>query len=334
MQIIQKLIKSTAFPAFILVVVMVIINIRITKGFLSGVYINSFFSANAPLICLAIGISMVIITGGIDLSVGGLICLCNVTMVSLFGNGWSVSAVVLIGMMIAAGGGVLNGMLVAIFRINPMMATFSTQSMFAGLALWVMDIPGGRVPTAFAGWFAKRVFGVMPMSLIVILLLILLVFLLMKTPLGVRLYAIGFSEEKAYISGIRVVHIKFFAYTFSGIAAGIAAICYTARTGGGDPTAAMTLTLSSIAACVIGGLSLAGGKGTFIGGLWGALFLQMIISIILSMRIQTMTQDLVRGLIIFAGIAGTIIVFDRKLTKGKKRIGGEGAESDKVVVQQ
>ena len=98
-------------------------------------------------------------------------------------------------------------------------------------------------------------------------------------------------------------------------AAGVAAICYTARTGGGDPTAALTLTLNCIAACVIGGLSLAGGKGTCVGGLWGALFLQMIISTILSARIPTMAQDLVEGLIIFVGIAGTIVAFSNSLRK-------------------
>lgn len=308
----NKLLKSTSMPAFLLALVMIIINIFITKGFLTTSYINSFFSANAPLLCLAIGISMVIITGGIDLSVGAIICLCNVTMVTLFGEDWDIGTVVLICILMATAMGAINGLLVAVLRINPMMATFATQSAFAGLALWVMDIPGGYAPIAFCKWFSTKVFGVIPMSLIVVLALLALVLIIMRTPIGVKLYAIGNNEEKAYISGIRVAPIKFFAYTFSGFAAGIAAICYTARTGGGDPTAALTLTLNSVAACVIGGLSLAGGKGTCVGGVWGAMFLQMIISIILAARIPTMAQNLVEGLIIFVGIAGTIVAFGNK----------------------
>lgn len=233
----------------------------------------------------------------------------------LLGNTISIPVVLLIGIAMAIAMGAINGVLVSVMRINPMMTTFATQSMYAGLALWIMKIPGGSAPIKLTKWFATRVLGYIPMSLIVVLALLALVLIIMRTPIGVKMYAIGNNEEKAYISGIRVVPIKFFAYVFSGFAAGVAAICYTARTGGGDPTAALTLTLNCIAACVIGGLSLAGGKGTCVGGLWGALFLQMIISTILSARIPTMAQDLVEGLIIFVGIAGTIVAFSNSLRK-------------------
>lgn len=308
----NRLLKSTSMPAFLLALVMIIINIFITKGFLTVSYLNSFFSANATLICLSVGISMVIITGGIDLSVGAIICLCNVTMVTLFGDGWSIGSTVAVCLLMATAMGALNGLLVAVLRVTPMMATFATQSAFAGLALWVMNIPGGYAPSAFCKWFSSKVFDVIPMSLIVVLSLLALVLLIMRTPIGVKLYAIGNNEEKAYTSGVRVTSIKFFAYTFSGFAAGIASVCYTARTGGGDPTAGLTLTLNSVAACVIGGLSLAGGKGTCVGSVWGAMFLQMIISVILAARIPTMAQNLVQGLIIFVGIAGTIVAFSGK----------------------
>ncbi len=318
MGLLKKYIKSTSFPAFVLFLIVTIINICITPGFLSGLYINSFLAANAPLICIALGTSMVIICGGIDLSVGAIICLCNVTMVSLFKAGWGIPETIALCLVMSCAMGALNGLLVAVFRINPMMATFASQSMFAGLALWVMNKPGGSTPAALTKWFATRVLDFLPMSLIVVLALLLLVLVIMKTSVGVKLYAIGNNEEKAYISGARVTRIKFFVYTFSGFAAGIAALCYTARTGGGDPTAAMTLTLSSIAVSVIGGISLTGGKGTFVGSLWGALFLQMIISIILSLRIPTMAKDLVEGLIIFVGIAGTLVIFGRETRKKVK----------------
>lgn len=315
----NKALRSPSLPAFLLALVMIVLNIFITTGFLTGSYINSFFSANATLLCLSIGISMVIITGGIDLSVGAIICLCNVTMVTLFGKGWSIASALALCMVMATAMGAINGILVAVLRINPMMATFATQSAFAGLALWVMRIPGGSSPSSFVKWFASRVFGVIPMSLVVVLALLALVLILMRTPIGLKLYAIGNNEEKAFISGIRVVSMKFFAYTFSGFAAGIASICYTARTGGGDPTAGLTLTLNSVAACVIGGLSLAGGTGTAVGGVWGAIFLQMIISTILAARIPTMAQNLVQGLIIFVGIAGTIVAFGSKGWRSAKR---------------
>lgn len=86
----KRVLRSTSLPAFLLFLIMAILNICITTGFLSKSYINSFFGANAPLICLAIGVSMVLITGGIDLSVGAIICLCNVTMITLFGKGFGV----------------------------------------------------------------------------------------------------------------------------------------------------------------------------------------------------------------------------------------------------
>ena len=312
MGFLRRYIKSTSFPGFVLFLILTIVNIYVTKGFLNGSYLNSFFAANAALICLAFGVSIVIIAGGIDLSIGAIICLCNVTMISLFGAHWSIPATLVLCIVMSSAMGALNGLLVAIFRTNPIMATFATQSIFSGLALWVRDIPGGSAPRALCEWFGIRVFGFIPMSVIVLLALMIVVLVIMKTPMGIRMYAIGNNEEKAYISGVRVTRIKFLTYTFSGFAAGIAAICYTAYTGGGDPTAPMTLTLSTIAVCVIGGISLTGGKGSFIGCLWGALFLQMIISIVLSLRIPTMTTDLVHGLIIFVGIAGTLAIFGRE----------------------
>jgi ribose transport system permease protein len=315
MGFIKQSIRSTSFPAFVLFLILMIINIIITPGFLSTSYLNNFFAANAPLVCLALGGSVVIISGGIDLSVGAIICLCNVTMVTLFGKGFGIPETIAICILMSIGMGALNGLLIAVIRINPMMTTFATQSMFAGLALWVMSKPGGSSPKELTRWFATKVLDFIPMSLIVMLAVLVLILLMMRTPIGMKLYAIGNSEEKAYISGVRVAHIKFFIYTLSGFVAGVAAICYTGRTGGGDPTAAMTMTLSFIAACVIGGISLTGGKGSFVGSFWGALFLQMIISIILSMRVPTMAKDLVEGLIIFVGVAGTAIVFGREHRK-------------------
>jgi ribose transport system permease protein len=239
-------------------------------------------------------------------------------MVTLFKNGWSIPLVIAVCVVMSLIMGFLNGLLVVLFRINSMMATFATQSIFAGLALTVMKKPGGSIPQGLYKWFAARVFGFFPMALIVVTALVLLVLVILGTPLGIQLYAIGNNEEKAYISGVRVSYVRCFAHVFSGFSAGIAAICYTAYTGGGDPTAAMTLTLSCIAVCVIGGLSLNGGKGSFIGVLWGALFLQMIISIILSARIPTKTQDLVRGLILLVGIAGTLMVFGPETTRKER----------------
>lgn len=312
MKLLKRTINSTSFPAFVLFLILVILNGFITAGFFTPSFINGFFAANSALICIALGVSMVIITGGIDLSTGAIVCFCNVTMVTLFEKGWKIAPTLALILLLSAAAGALNGLLVSVFRINAMMATFGTQSMFAGLALWIRDIPGGSAPAELCRWFSGRVLGIIPVSLIVILAVLAVILLIMKTKVGLSLYAIGSSEERAFVSGIPVVKMKFLAYTVCGVCAGMAAICYTARTGGGDPTAGLTLTLNSIAACVIGGLSLSGGKGSAVGGLWGAFFLQLIITTVLALRISTMVQDLVTGLIILLGMVGTIIAFSRK----------------------
>ncbi len=303
--------KSPSFPAFVLFIILFILNCFITKGFTSHSFINSFFASNVPLICIAIGSAGVIISGGIDLSVGAIITLINVVMISLFGAGWGIAPVILVSLLLAAGMGALNGLMVGILRVNPLMATFASQSIFAGIALWIMSIPGGSSPVALAKWYNGNLFGI-PASLIVMLIVLAASIVLLKSRIGIKLYAIGNNEEKAFVSGVNVSRIKFMVYTFSGIASGVAAIALTARIGGGDPTVALPMTLTCIAACVIGGLDLAGGKGTSVGGIWGAMFLQLIITTIFSTGVSTFRQDLVKGLIIFAGIAGTIIVSNSK----------------------
>lgn len=310
--------RSPSFPAFVLLAILFIVNIFITSGFLGASYLSGFFASNAPLICIAIGASLVIITAGIDLSAGAIITLTNVIMVTMFGAGWGLAPTIIICLLLAVGMGALNGVLVGILRVNSLMATFATQSTFAGIALWIMAIPGGSIPPALSKWYNSAIAGI-PVSVWMIVIVFAAAMIILKSPIGTKLYAIGKNEEKAYISGMHVSRIKFMAYTFSGLTAGVAALCMTARIGGGDPTVALSIQLTCIASCVIGGVDLAGGKGSCFGPIWGAMSLILVIVTVFSAGVTVYQQSLVSGIITLAAIVGTVAISTVRSNKKQLR---------------
>jgi ribose transport system permease protein len=251
---------------------------------------------------------MPIISGGIDLSLGSTISLVNVIIVWLCAHGIPVFEAVMIGAGVGIITGLFNGVLIGVLRINPLLATFSSASVFAGLALWIQANPGGTIPGALNTWYNTNVFGFLPMTVLLILVPLGLFLILNATPFGTKLYALGKNENKAYASAINVTAMKICIYTFSGFAAGIAGVAMSASISAGDPNCGAALSLSAIAAAVIGGISLDGGKGDVLGTTFGAMFLSMLISTVVLANINSFAQSLVNGIImLFALIIAVYI---------------------------
>ena len=220
--------------------------------------------------------------------------------------------------------GMFNGFIVGVMRINPLLATFATSTAFAGIALWILPYPGGYIDFSFGDWYLGNMFGFIPTPVILIGILVILWILVMKLPMGLHIYALGKDVKKAYASGINVAALRFFVHTFAGLAAGIAGICISANICAGSPTVGSTMSMNSIAAAVIGGVSLNGGIGGIWGGIFGASFLSILISIVVSANLSSVVQSFIQGLILLIGVTVSIAAADKELkTKIKRAIGGK-----------
>ncbi len=319
----KKIVSWSAFPSLLLFLIFLGINGMVT-GNLSSSFFHSFISTNAGAICVAIGVSATILVAGTDISLGSIVSLVNVVIVTLCERGFSVPQAVMAGLGSAILCGMFNGFIIGVMRVNPLLTTFATSTAFAGIALWILPYPGGYIDFSFGDWYLGNMLGVIPTPVAMILILIVIWMIVMKLPVGLHIYALGKDVKKAYASGVNVAAIRFFVHTFAGLAAGIAGICISANICAGSPTVGSAMSMNSIAAAVIGGVSLNGGYGGIWGGIFGALFLSILTSIVVSANLSSVVQSFIQGLILLIGVTFSIVAADKdiRLKIQKKMKGG------------
>ncbi len=264
-------------------------------------------NSGMTLVIAGFGQTIVILTGGIDLSIGPLISLTN-SVASRIGDpdaprsSMSLAAAAALG--IGALGGLINGVLVAYGRLQPIIVTLATASIYGGIALAIRPDPGGTIPFEYTDLLTGLFWGdQVPRSLVVLAALVVTWSLFRRTRLCTRIYAVGSSEGAAYMSGVDVARAKVWAYTISGLSAGMAGLFYTAQTATGNALAGNVYTLNAIAAVVLGGASLAGGSGSFIGTVAGAYVIAIIPTVLFFYDVSTFYQQFFQGLILLASVS-------------------------------
>ncbi len=263
-----------------------------------------------PLVFAAIAQTVVVVTRGLDLSVGGVIDLTNaIAAIALPQSGAGMIGVSLLVLGVGAACGVLNGVLVAIGRLQPILVTLATLSIFQGLAIRVLPQPGGAVPAAYTNVLANPNW---PFSLLYLVLAALLWMLFRRTRLGVSVYAVGNDETAAESNGIRVRRSKILAYGLGGVLAAGGGLFLAATSTAGDATTGNSYTLTSIVAVVLGGVNLFGGRGSAIGGMLGAFVITMIVNILFFAHIDPLFQAFYEGLflviaVVLAGGVGRLM---------------------------
>lgn len=266
---------------------------------------------------LAAGMTLVIITAGIDLSVGSVLGF-SATFFSLLllGYGWPAWQAALAAMAAAGLMGMASGLVISAFRIQPFVATLGMMLIARGAAKFIsggIKVQPGAKPwyavqssaaTPFFDWMTSptRLLGLRPITILFMLAVLVLWIVVRFTRFGRHLYAIGGNEEAARLSGIRVGAVKTMAYVICGLTAGLAGICNSCRMTLGDPEAGFTYELDAIAAVVIGGTSLSGGRGGMFFTFLGTLIIAYI-SKILSLRgVPEATRLMIRGALIVTAV--------------------------------
>jgi ribose transport system permease protein len=305
----RKLLSWTALPALTLLAAFAVINTIVMPNFATVPYLQSFLITNTATICVTMGVTAAIISGGIDISGGAIVSLVNVSVVYLSSKGMDSYSVFFIGLGIGILCGLLNGIAIGIFRVTPLLVTFATNAMFSGLALWIMPFPGGFFANAdYVAMYNSNILIFIPVTALFIIFLLLVWFLFIKGRGGKYLYALGNNEQKAYASAVPVSLIKVFVYAFSGLTAAIGALAITGAFGSADALIGSKFSMTAVSSAVIGGVYMSGGKGDIWGGIFGALFLALITTTVVASHVDSFAQRLVTGLILLAALIGAIMI--------------------------
>jgi ribose transport system permease protein len=258
--------------------------------------------ASLPVAFAAVGQAIVVISGGIDLSMGSVIALTNVTSALLLMNAPELSVpIVLLVLLMGLGIGFVNGVLVVVSRVPDIVVTLAMLFVWAGVALLVLGSPGG----ASVPWLREMITGtfgieLLPRALIVLLVVVGVVWIpLRRSRLGLSIYAIGSDQLAAFRSGVNVARTKIVAYGLAGLFASLGGLSLTASTGVGTPIPGPYLLLS-VAAIVLGGVSLAGGRGGLLGPIVGIYILGLIRADLGFLRVEPAFSTVIQGVIMVA----------------------------------
>ncbi|NDL67323.1 ABC transporter permease [Anaerotalea alkaliphila] len=253
---------------------------------------------------LAVGITMVIITGGIDLTVGSTMAVVIVCIGNLLVGGLNPVAAILLGVLLGFVLGGLNGFLIAKMHLQPFIATLGMMSVYRGIAYLVTGgWPVLSIPQNFRTAMDGDVAGVFPSSVVILLLATSVGYVILKhTKFGTYLYAMGNNEEATRLSGVNVDFNKIIAYALCGVSTALAGMVLLAKLGTGEPTAGQGYELNAIAAAAVGGTSLAGGKGSMLGTFFGAILLQALKVGLVVLGVDTFWQYIATGVIIIVAV--------------------------------
>jgi ribose transport system permease protein len=316
--------------AYLILFALLGLTISLNERFFTPPVITSTSNQSMTLAFAGMAQTTVVITGGIDLSVGPIISMSNSLASATFSESNDLPNVVMVVILVLAAAslaGFVNGLIVVYGRLQPIIVTLATSSIYSGIALYLRPRPGGYVPEAYGDLLTKRVgqllpehvfgqdptgiaaffdslFNFIPASVILLLLVLLLIWIpFQRSKLGLWVYAVGSHEGAAYMSGVNVKQAKVFAYMLGGLFAGIAGLFLTAQTRSGDATTGAVFTLQSIAVVVLGGTSLFGGSGGVAGTIAGAVALRLIPTILFFARVNPLQQPLWEGGVILLAVA-------------------------------
>ncbi|WP_290052131.1 ABC transporter permease [Amycolatopsis solani] len=297
-------VRRNWLPLLIAAVVIAVVAIAVPLFFQPANLLN-VGRQSAVVGVIAIGMTFVILTGGIDLSVGATLALTGVTTALFLNAGMVLPLAVVLSLLVGAGVGVLNGLGVARFGVQPFIMTLATMVAMQGLSLRLTNGGPKSFDTA-SGFFTLMgsgdVLGIPGPFVIFLLVSVIGVLTLRYLPFGRFLYAIGGSMEAARLSGVRTDRTLVLAYALSGLCAGLAGIMSAARLGVGDPTAGGLANLDAITAVVIGGTSLAGGIGGAVGTVFGALLLAVLANVLNLIGVSPFDQQIVKGAVILVAV--------------------------------
>jgi ribose transport system permease protein len=303
--------------ALSLLILAILVNFILQPNLFERSTLNNNMRVFLPLIFLSAGQAVVILAGGIDISVGAIVSVVNAllaTQIGLKGDPGQAVMWMIVALIVGMIAGAINGFFVAYLRLQPIITTYATSFLYAGLALLILPNPGGGVPSVFTAFYRETTPLGLPLAFFLIFFILLAWYVTRQTRYGRYLFAVGGKVEAAYETGVPVSAVQFSTYVISGLMAAFGGIAITLLTGSGNAGIGDALTLQAITAVVIGGTILSGGKGGIAGAIIGAIILGLIRNIISFANVESWWQTFVNAAIIVLALAmpGILSLFRRK----------------------
>lgn len=299
------------FGTFLGLILLCLVLWILTPYFLTVSNLLNILEQSSINAIIAVGMTFVIITAGIDLSVGSILAFSGVVLATVLRAGIPLPVALLAGLVTGTLCGLVNGMLVSFGRLPPFIVTLGMMSIARGAALVFTN---GRPVSGFEQsfrWMATGKLFFIPMPLVIMIIIYIISHLLLtRTKFGRYTYAIGGNEEATFLSGVNVRFNKTMVYALSGLTSAIAAIMLTARLNSAQPIAGIMYELDAIAATVIGGTSLMGGEGTLLGTLIGALIMGVLRNGLNLLGVSSFLQQIIIGMVIIIAV-----LFDTMIKK-------------------
>lgn len=293
---------TTVIALIILMAVITIIN----SNFLTANNLLNLLLQVTSNALIAFGMTFVILTGGIDLSVGSILSLSSALTAGLLGSGMPVTLAILISLILGCILGMMNGLLISYGKLAPFIVTLATMTIFRGATLVYTN--GNPITKGLSDTFLFQFLGQgyivgIPFPVIIMFIVFIVLYVLLhKTAFGKSVYAIGGNEKAAYISGVKLNKVKIIIYSISGMMASISGLIITSRLSSAQPTAGASYEMDAIAAVVLGGTSLSGGKGRILGTLIGALIIGVLNNGLNIIGVSAFWQQVVKGVVILIAV--------------------------------
>lgn len=302
----SKEILNKVRPLIGLVMFSVIISILSPRFLTTSNLLNVFRQTSINAI-IAAGMTFVILTAGIDLSVGSILGFSGAIAAKMLSSGMNIGLALLAAIIIGALAGMLNGIIITKGKVQPFIGTLAIMILLRGMTMVFTNgrpipVPGDSVSSIFR-WIGTGSIGPIPVPVVIMaLVFVVCYYILNHTQFGRHLYAVGGNEEASLLSGVNTAKIKILAYTVSGILAAVAGIIVTSRLSSAQPTSGEGYELDAIAAVVLGGTSLVGGQGTIIGTIIGALIIGILNNGLNLMDVQSYYQMIAKAIVILVAV--------------------------------
>ncbi|WP_252231040.1 ribose ABC transporter permease [Clostridium sp. ZBS15] len=275
----------------------------LTPRFLSVSNITNVLTQVSVNAIIAIGMTFVILTGGIDLSVGSTLAISGALAASIINSGGNVFLAIIVAVVVGIVVGIINGMLISKGKIQAFIVTLASMTIFRGVTYVFTN---GNPISGLTGSFnaiGNLKLGILPLPVIITAIMVAIAYyVLTQTRFGRYLYALGGNEDSARLSGINTDKIKTLVYVVSGIAAAVSGVIITSRIGSASPNAGSGFELDAIAAVVIGGTSLAGGEGSVMGTIIGALIIGVLNNGLNLLNVSPFYQLIIKGIVILVAV--------------------------------
>jgi ribose transport system permease protein len=310
----RRLVAVRELTLLAIIIAIVVAVSALSPFFFSMANFRAISIGLAPTAIIAVGMTILLISGGFDLSVGATLALCSTLTAFALVEGAGIPLAIAAGL---AGGGLVglgNGLIVTQFRVNPLVATLGTMSVARGAALVMTEgFSISSLPPAF-GAIGQSSFAGIPTMVWITLLVVILGDLALRHSVFLRqVYFVGGNEKAARLSGLAVDRIRIVAYLVTGLLAALAGVLLSSRLMSGMPTAGNALELQVLAACVIGGASLRGGEGTVLGAFLGVIFVALVNNAMTMLAVSIYWQMIVTGAVLVGAVALDMLVRQRRI---------------------